>query len=270
MKTMFEEKLEDVEMIGLCERLKESLQQFKKAFKMENKIKLIFVNRKDLLPSYCEGNETIILNKEFMKLLTNHLFEDSELASSLIFKGLYGDKYRDTFIFIRGFILEFVILHELFHIYYKHNKEVKQSDSFCEKDNIEHDADLEAIKYTFAKYSTLIKKGGIVEYGYLIEKCFYAILYLFNLISLNNIVISNSHKLIYIRIIFLFSKMVDLKREKPDLFHLTIDEIEDIRDNCIYNFILKNRDFFNINLISIDGIDKSLSNFFKFRKERNR
>lgn len=267
---MFEEELEDIEMIGLCKRLKESLQQFIKAFKREDKIKLIFVNRKDLLPSYCEENKTIVLNKEFMKFLTNYLFEDSKLFSSLIFNSLYGDKYRDTFIFIRGFILEFIILHELFHIYYKHNKEVKQSDSFCEKSNIEHEADLEAIKYAFAKYSNLIKKSGFVEYGYLIEKCFYAILYLFNLISLNNIIIGDSHKLMYTRIIFLFSKMLDLKREKPDLFNLTINEMEYIRDNCIYNFIFKNRDFFNTNLISIDGIDVDLSNFFKFRKERNR
>lgn len=267
MEIILKEELEDKEMIKLCERLTRSFEQFNKAIFFESKIKLIFVNNRTLSPSYCKKDEVIVVNKGFMTLVTLHLLEDSKNKDSLIFKDMDNDKYVETFLIIREFMLEFMILHELFHIKHKHFQILQKLDCSEIRNNLEYDADLDAIKFIFSKYSLLIEKYGIEKYDYLIEKYFYSILYLFNIIYLNNI-ISNFHDLSNMRVVFLLAKMVDLKREYPNLFHMTIHKLENIKEKCIYEFIPNNKNFFNVNVISEDKIALSLFSFFNFLKEK--
>lgn len=266
MEIILKEELEDKEMIKLCEQLRRSFEQNRNAIFPEKSIKLKFANNRSLIPTYCEKNE-VIVNKRFMNLLSVHLLEDSKNKNSLIFKDMYREKYVETFLHIREFMLEFMILHELYHIKLDHSKILKQSNCLEKRNNIEYNADLNAIKFIFSKYSLLIEKYGIEKYDYLIEKYFYSILYLFNIVYLNNI-ISNFHDLSNKRVVFLLAKMVDLKREHPNLFYMTIDKLENIKEKCIYKFIFNNKNFFNVNVISKDQIASSLSSFFNFLKEQ--
>jgi hypothetical protein len=259
----YENTINDDHWEKLYDRLIKNFEQMKKFVLPDNPIKIIFKNNRNLTYA-CSDESNIKINKKLVSLISYYLFENSKDDYSLIFKDLNGEKYNTTFLLIREFMVELVILHELFHIKRKHFEIVKDN-----KENIEYDADKKSIEYLFSKYFLIINKYGIEENYYLIEKYIYAVLHLYKIfILLKDEENSYLNEEINYRLVYSLVLIIDIKRKQPTILNISIEDLQCILNKCIYEFFLKNKCFtFDENLV--DLINNSVPQFFNFLRKND-
>lgn len=152
----------------LREELKKSCTQFTEILFPNENINLSFSNLRDITNVYCEGNE-IKINKQLLLFIDSHLTE-KYLSNIPTSKNINKKLVRKSIDSIRKLAIEFIILHEISHIYLGHLK-IKNDNKKYEyyKESIEFDADRIAANLLFGKLLMRIKKSGIKDYQLLIE-----------------------------------------------------------------------------------------------------
>ncbi|MBU3014018.1 hypothetical protein KO488_04555 [Poseidonibacter lekithochrous] len=280
----FENSLDVSYWRELYKSIRENFEIYKKIIREPKNIKLSLGYSKDITNIYYQKNE-IKINKHFITYIVYYLYENSKRRDSLIFKSVNEKLYNNTLNLMIGFIIEFIILHELFHAKGNHliikNKfrekniefeEAKKAvdllfrNSFklCSKKhslietNIELDADKKAIELLLEKYLRLSYKNDT-----LIEKYIYAILHLTNIFKY----LGNNNDNIKVRQVFLMASIVDLKRKIPSCTNISIEELENIKDICVIKFNYKYKDLYDFKYKDLELNHESVKEFFAFRRE---
>lgn len=268
---IFETSIKDEEWEKLYERIRKSFEIYLKNINFKQNIRLSFPNLRDISLLYCEGNE-IKINKKFITYITYYLFEDSKKVDSLIFGDIDNENvYNETLLLLRELMIEFVILHEFFHIKRNH-LEIKGNITSSVVDmNIEFDADKQTIEYLFSKYFFLINKYGIEKYHYLVEKFIYAILHLVNIvIYLENKEFNPPSTINEIRVVFLMASIIDLKRKNPNSLNISILELEKIKNNCVSKFFNVYSKLYDLNQETIEYVMDKVPCLFQFLRKNDK
>lgn len=237
---LFDKSLEHEEYKQLIEELKKSCAQFTKVLFPSENVNLDFPNLRDTTSVYCEGKE-IKVNKQLLFLINSHLTK-KYLSDSLMFNDIAEELIRKSFNSIRELVIEFIILHEISHIYLDHLK-IKNDNEKYEyyKESIEFDADRRAANLLFGKFLMKIKKSGIKDYKPLIEKFIYFlfeviyIIYQQNKDNCNYSDLDILKRMTIISTAFAETKFKDINQEITDI---PISEIKEIIIDSIMNFML--------------------------------
>lgn len=169
---LFNKSLNYDEHKELREELKKSCAQFTKVLFPNENINLSFSNLRDITNVYCEGNE-IKINKQLL------LFIDSEVTKKYLSNISMSENINKKFVIksinsIKELAVEFIILHEISHVYLGHLKIKNDTEKYkYYRESIEFDADRIAANLLFGKLLMRIKKSGIKDYQLLIERLFF-------------------------------------------------------------------------------------------------
>ncbi|APW65298.1 hypothetical protein LPB137_05260 [Poseidonibacter parvus] len=282
----FESSLNSEFWRNLYKRTRENFEIYKKIIREPKDIKLTLRYSKDIKKVYYENNE-IKISKFFIIYIVFYFIENYKKNDSLIFENIDEKMFWYMLELMVDFIIEFVILHEFFHAKGNHliikNKfrekniefeeakkafELMTRNSFtlCSKKHslietsIELDADKKAIELLLEKYLRLSYKNDT-----LIEKYIYAILHLTNIFKY----LGNNNDNIKVRQVFLMASIVDLKRKIPSCTNISIEELENIKDNCVIKFSNKYKDLNDFKYEDLELNQESVKEFFAFRRENH-
>jgi hypothetical protein len=262
---LFESSLGHEEYKQLIEELKKSCLEFTKVLFPTENVNLDFPNLRDITSVYCEGKK-IKVNNQLLFLINSHLTQ-KYLNDSSMFKDINEELIRKSFNSISELAIEFIILHEISHMYLDHLKIKKDKKKYeYYKESIEFDADRLAANLLFGKFLIKIKKSDIKDYKPLIEKFIYFLFDVIHIIYQEN---KNNYsdldilkRMTIISIAFGETKNKDKKQEITDI---TISEIEEIIIDSIKNFML----VININFKITESEKLDLKTFVKSYLEKS-
>ena len=238
---LFTKQLDFEELNILYSRIEKSFKQFEKT-KINIEIKINIENLRNGPNAYVENDSTIVIDKKLLDLVNYYLYKKL-FVDSLIFNNLKEDLINDTYLLVREFMIEFIIYHELSHIWNNHSK-IKKNNLQNEK-LLELDADRKAVNLLAGKYLKMINKHGLNKYRYLIETFIYSLLYLFHLLHfLDKNDSNNTHPKILDRIAIILPAFIEVKNK--NIIAISIEELSKSRDLCVKNFFIKYKDYYEI------------------------
>lgn len=242
----------------LYKKLIKDHKQFCNVIMKDKYIALAFPNLKDISSIYCEKDK-IIINQKILKKISIYLTKDY-YSRSRTFKDITEDFREISFLMIQEFMIKFIIFHELSHI------ELGHLETNYNNDFMEFDADKKAINILAGMYLKIIDKMGANEYKYLIGKLITSLMHLFHFL-INSRDDSRSYY-IHARVILITSAFLETKYIINDIINLPLDEIIEIKDDCIIEFVYNFHKELKITTSKILKTAKIVDEYLEYRKTR--